>query len=470
MQTIVMHLRADSVKATLVDEWNQNVIVLPAMTRGLRVELILKLLDENGQPLPSSALNYASWDFAIANDWDTTTKPQIRVQEGITVTENEIHISLTETNTAELIAALGKNEQAQFGCELAGFTSGITNPEYLLQFDIIIRNRRADAGTGRPEPVGDDSYTAAQIRALFAAKMKVQLSDDGETWYDVEPSEETPENARWYRFRNASVGFDWSDAVPLRAGPRGLRSTLQVDAVTTLEPDEDAYVINRGDEFDAVFDFGIPRGEDGHAATITVGTVEAAPPDSVPEITNVGTATNAKFNFKLPRGLTGSTGHDTYMYVAYAAASDGRNFSLTPSSNLKYRAEIHSEVPIETPSAADFAGATWMKYLGDDSMVYADMLVADSDTSVERVTRLVFENAHIRKGIDGEVIVNFKPAGTTNEEMDCYVIINARTRLSSWTNGGGSPTGGLGTNLISHPDLIEWVTIELYSTFSPSRG
>ena len=140
MQIITMYLRATSVKATLVDEWNQTVSALPALTRGLRAELVLKLLDENGEAVKPERLAYASWDFAVANDWDAATKPQLRVTEGITVTANEVHIPLTETNTEELIAALGKSEQAQFGCELAGFTTGETNPEFLIQFDIIVRN------------------------------------------------------------------------------------------------------------------------------------------------------------------------------------------------------------------------------------------------------------------------------------------------------------------------------------------
>ena len=71
MQTITMYLRSTSVKGTLVDEWNQAVSSLPALTRGLRANLVLRLLDANGEPLSSDALNYATWDFAIANDWDT---------------------------------------------------------------------------------------------------------------------------------------------------------------------------------------------------------------------------------------------------------------------------------------------------------------------------------------------------------------------------------------------------------------
>ena len=88
MQTITMYLRAASVKGTLVDEWNQAVSSLPALTRGLRAELVLKLVDANGEPLDGLG-SYAAWDFAVADDWDTTTAPQLRVTDGITVAGND---------------------------------------------------------------------------------------------------------------------------------------------------------------------------------------------------------------------------------------------------------------------------------------------------------------------------------------------------------------------------------------------
>ena len=431
MQIITMYLRATSVKATLVDEWNQTVSALPALTRGLRAELVLKLLDENGEAVKPERLAYASWDFAVANDWDAATKPQLRVTEGITVTANEVHVPLTETNTEELIAALGKSEQAQFGCELAGFTTGETNPEFLIQFDIIVRNRRADAGTGRPEPVGDGSYTAAQIRALFAAKNAVQISDDGETWCDADPSVEPPETAKWYRFRNTLVGYEGSDPIPLIPGRKGDR----------------------------------PKGQTGTAATVEVGSVEMVPADQPAEVHNSGTTAAAVLDFKIPRGPQGETGHETYLYVAYASKSDGTGFSLVAASGLKYRAEIQSDVPIDNPTLADFMGAKWMKYLGDDSTVYGDVLVADAETSVAKVSRIVFENAKIRKGIDGEVIVNFKDAGVTDEEFDRYAIVNGRTRLSPWTNGGGSSSALPGMTVETHAEPPALAAIENYSTF-----
>ena len=151
--------------------------------------------------------------------------------------------------------------------------------------------------------------------------------------------------------------------------------------------------------------------------------------------------------------------------MAYASANDGTGFSLTPASSLKYRAEIVSETPIENPGFSDFSGAKWVKYLGDDATVYGDVLVADADTSVAKVSRIVFENAKIRKGIDGEVIVNFKEAGVTDDEMNRYAIVNGRTRLSPWTNGGGSPTASPGLEV-----CVPWVMIVIpdmpnFSTF-----
>ncbi len=464
MQTITMYLRAASVKGTLVDEWNQQVSSLPALTRGMRAELVLKLVDSNGTPLEGLDA-YASWDFAVANDWDTTTTPQLRVTEGITVEGNAVRVPLTETNTEELIAALGTNESATFGCELAGFETGETTPGFLLQFDISIRNRRADAGTGRPAPVSDGSYTAAQIRALFAAKMAVQLSDDGETWYDAEIDEAVPETAKWYRFRNALVGNGWSDPLPLIAGPRGIAGTIEVGTVTTGAAGTQAEVTNSGDEHDAVLDFKIPQGARGNAATVRVGSVEMVATDDPPEVTNSGTATDAVFNFKIPRGPTGATGHESYLYVAYAENTDGRGFSLLPASSRKYRAEIQTGEPIDTPTLADFAGASWQKYIGDDSTVYGDVLVADADTSVAQVSRIVFENASIRRGIDGEVIVRFKEAGVTVDEMNRYATINGRTRLSPWTNGGGSPSAIPGLEVCEPQTIGLLAEFPNYSSF-----
>ena len=485
MQIITMYLRADSVNAKLVDSYNQTISALPALTRGMRAELILKLLGEDGEGADADLESYASWDFVIADDWNTGTPPQIRVTEGITVKGSEVHIPLTATNTEELIASLGTAESKQFGCELAGFESGETAPGYLLQFNISIRNRRGDAGAGSPVPVGDGNYSAAQVRALFAAKLQVQLSDDGDTWYVFSPTREvtvideetgeestviepveTPQTARYYRFRNAAVGLEWSDPLPFIIGPRGFRSTVNVGNVTTGAEATPATVTNTGDEHDAVLDFEIPQGLKGDAATIRVGTVATGAPNSGVAITNAGDEHNAVFNFSVPQGIQGEKGVESYLYVAYASQSDGQGFSLFPANSLKYRAEIISRTPIADPVWNDFSSAQWVKYLGDDATVYGDVLVADAQTAVAKVSRIVFENATIRKGIDGEVIVNFSETELSNREFSDYAIVNGRTRLSPWTNGGGSPFGNLGLNLLVAALLPAPPVFEPYSTFT----
>ena len=472
MQTITMYLRAASVRGTLVDEWNQQLTSLPALTRGMRAELVLKLVDSNGDPLAGLDA-YCAWDFAVADDWDTSTTPQLRVTEGIAVEGNAVRVPLTETNTQELIAALGTNESATFGCELAGFEAGEATPGFLLQFDISIRNRRADAGTGTPEPVSDGSYSAAQVRALFAAGLEVQLSRDGVTWKSVEEYYSADDEfadveilpPSLFRFRNKAVGRDWSDAVPLVQGEPGIAASMHVERVETGESGTRAKVVNYGTPNDARLVFTIPKGDRGSAATVRVGEVEAVGNDEEPEVTNSGTASDAVLNFKIPCGPAGATGHESYLYVAYAENTDGRGFSLLPASSRKYRAEIQTDAPIETPTLSDFAGASWQKYIGDDSTVYGDVLVADADTSVAQVTRIVFENATIRRGIAGEVIVRFKEAGVTVDEMNRYATVNGRTRLSPWTNGGGSPSATPGLTVCEPQTIGLLAEFPDYSSF-----
>lgn len=79
-------------------------------------------------------------------------------------------------------------------------------------------------------------------------------------------------------------------------------------------------------------------------------------------------------------GPTGAKGDDSYCYTAYASDASGTGFSLTPTNELKYRAEIHVQEAIAEPSATDFADAVWVKYLGDDGTGVGDMLKSTYDT------------------------------------------------------------------------------------------
>jgi len=194
MQEIVIYLRAGDVVATLVDEFNQSGKAVPAITRGMRANLCLRLLDNEGKPIPVEDLDYMGWDFVLAHDWSSATPVQIREQAGISVTSvtieekvfSQINIPLTETNTEELIAALSNSPSIKLGGELAGFESGEVDPGFLIQFDMTVRNRRGTAGTDVPTPVLNGTYSIAQIDVLFSEKADIDHVHPDKIWVSEE--------------------------------------------------------------------------------------------------------------------------------------------------------------------------------------------------------------------------------------------------------------------------------------------
>lgn len=103
-------------------------------------------------------------------------------------------------------------------------------------------------------------------------------------------------------------------------------ASVQVGTTTTLDPDQDATVSNSGTNKDAVFNFGIPKGDPGTAASIQVGTTQTVQPEEDAEIINTGTTTAAVLNFKIPRGEDGMTD-------LTAEYSDASEYTCQPTVN-----------------------------------------------------------------------------------------------------------------------------------------
>lgn len=120
------------------------------------------------------------------------------------------------------------------------------------------------------------------------------------------------------------------------SGPQGSAATISVGSVSTLPPGSPATVANVGTTGAAVFDFGIPEGEQGeqggqgiqgnpgNAATIAVGTVSTVPFGDPATVTNVGTSSAAIFDFEIPAGEDGEDGAGTGDVVGPASATDNR--------------------------------------------------------------------------------------------------------------------------------------------------
>lgn len=122
-------------------------------------------------------------------------------------------------------------------------------------------------------------------------------------------------------------------------GPAGKKATVDVGTTTTSAPGGDAAVINSGTNQDAVFNFTIPRGEQGtkgDASTQQVGTVTTNQlnpgSDASVVINNSGTSTNATwdYTFSLAPGEKGEPG--TGIQIKGQLQIDGEPVDGPPSA------------------------------------------------------------------------------------------------------------------------------------------
>lgn len=105
-------------------------------------------------------------------------------------------------------------------------------------------------------------------------------------------------------------------------GSPGQAATITIGTVITGAAGSDVNITNVGTTTDAIFDFTIPRGDKGvkgdtgakgdtgNDATVAVGTVTTGLAGTNVSIDNVGTTNAAVFNFTIPRGNQGVPGRN----------------------------------------------------------------------------------------------------------------------------------------------------------------
>ena len=135
----------------------------------------------------------------------------------------------------------------------------------------------------------------------------------------------------------------------------GRAATLELGRINTGSPGSSVIINNTGTSYAAVLDITIPRGDNGYYYTPNVNT------NGDISWTNNGGLINPEIvNIKGPQGVS------YYLYVAYAETSTGTGWSLTPSDNKPYRAEIVLNEN-KTVTSSDFSGAKWIKYIGNSA-------------------------------------------------------------------------------------------------------
>lgn len=263
-------------------------------------------------------------------------------------------VGVTIDATSDSFADKATSQNTRMYVQLKRHVAGDTLGDTVLQ-DIVYAQPAVMTTEGAPASSDPEYMTAAATLALFRTAPDYQFSADGETgWHD----EQDIAADRFYRERRN--GGEWGPAIELiegKTGPTGAAAGFGTPtvAVESLPAGSDATasVTASGDNTAKVFsfNFGIPKGADGQNGTNGAD------------------------------GAAGADGVSSYTYVAYASDASGAGFSLTPSNALKFRAEIHTTTAIETPDADDFAGATWVKYIGDDGAGAGDMTKAVYDTN-----------------------------------------------------------------------------------------
>ena len=217
METVIANLSINRGVTTLLNDQKQKTNDAPSIMRGVPTVLVLRLFSANGLAYPAAELAAKTWSFVAANDWNTETPPQLSSDQ-ISTNKNELHILLESTNTVELVKFLGSQPSAQLGAEVVGIEVGQTLPSLVLQFNLQVRNRRSDAGTGTPTPLPDSTLTPAQIYALLRAGFDVEFSENGSSnWHPAQSVDD-----RCFRFRNPQLpDAIWSDAIRLPEGAKG---------------------------------------------------------------------------------------------------------------------------------------------------------------------------------------------------------------------------------------------------------
>lgn len=158
----------------------------------------------------------------------------------------------------------------------------------------------------------------------------------------------------------------------------------------------------------------------------------------------------------------GPKGDNAYVYVAYAVDSIGTDFSLTPTNSLKYRAEIHPDHAIDAPTAADFADAVWVKYIGNDGQGTGDMLKAvydpDDDGSVSEADHAETADAVPWSGVNGKP-PSFTPSSHTHPPAD----LTDKARQTVWTTSSPSYLP-MNVNVIVNSSTVSGTTLNIAFT------
>ena len=162
MEYLDIYALADARNIQIVDEDLENISGLVTLFKDVPVTINLHMFNMAGEPYTEDALNNRIWSFIVAHDYNTTTTVQLRAN-AISVAENVLKIEISNMNTVELNEQLKEEKSIRLGAELYGKSIEDAKDNWVMQFNVAIRNRRESNGI--PAEVENNYYTKGEVDA-----------------------------------------------------------------------------------------------------------------------------------------------------------------------------------------------------------------------------------------------------------------------------------------------------------------
>ncbi len=274
------------------------------------------------------------------------------------------------------------------------------------------------------DPLTSASFsTATWVKYIGSDGMGINIKSTVSTYLDLPTENLTIGDT--YIDEATLHGWIWNGTIWVDIGLiRGPQGTPGTDSFTYIAYASD----NAGADFNLT-----PSNSLKYRSEIHVGTTI-----TTPVLSDFSGATWVKYiGDDGGQGIQGIHGVDSFTYVAYASDDTGTDFNLVPSGSLKYRAEIHSATVISSPIITDFAGATWVKYLGDKGADGTSVEIKGSRATVGDLASIVNPttgdlyvvladgDGYVYNGATWDNVGAIRgPAGTDGEDgVDAFVYI-----------------------------------------------
>lgn len=230
--------------------------------------------------------------------------------------------------------------------------------------------------------------------------------------------------------------------------------SISIGTITTLEPDQPAYVINSGTNINAILDFGIPRGYTGNKGD-TGDTGNRGPKGETGD--------------RGPSGSDGAPGDSTAATISAGIAATAATASATSSANASASATA-SAISASSANASATLATTKVQEL-EVKVGQLDLEIGNLDTEVSQVqTKTQYISV-------GGSITSINSTLNTNEiNANSLYVANSITVIdeikASKFSGGllSTQIGGSNINIGTNETLINTINIGSASTITTING